>query len=178
MGLLSPNLNVAELVDLHYQALFRYAYRLAGSASDAEDLTQETFCKAQAHWRQLRDPSQARAWLFSILRNAYLQRCRHKKQACEVPLEDLLEEAQEPLLSPWPVEPERLQDALHRLPEEFRTPIILYYFEEFSYKEIADQMAVPIGTVMSRLSRAKAWLRQHLQDGMTEMRCVKNEVNE
>jgi RNA polymerase sigma-70 factor (ECF subfamily) len=166
MGLSSPSLSIAQLVDLHYQSLFRYAYRLTGTAGDAEDLTQETFCKAQAKWGQLREAAQARGWLFSILRNAYLQRCRTQKQAVEISLEAVSEVAEATAATPWTVEPEKLQDALNRLPEEFRTPIILYYFEEFSYKEIADQMRVPLGTVMSRLARAKAWLRKELQDEM------------
>jgi RNA polymerase sigma-70 factor (ECF subfamily) len=72
---------------------------------------------------------------------------------------DLAEPLPEPLP---PVDPERLQEALNELPEVFRTPIILYYFEEFSYRDIADQMDLPIGTVMSRLARAKAHLRGRL----------------
>jgi RNA polymerase sigma-70 factor (ECF subfamily) len=60
------------------------------------------------------------------------------------------------------VDPAHLQKALSELPEAFRTPIILYYFEDFSYREIAEQMGVPLGTVMSRLARAKAFLRQRL----------------
>jgi RNA polymerase sigma-70 factor (ECF subfamily) len=69
----------------------------------------------------------------------------------------------EPLPEPLPpVEPERLQQALNDLPEAFRTPVILYYFEEFSYRDIAGQMEVPLGTVMSRLARAKAFLRGRL----------------
>ena len=58
----------------------------------------------------------------------------------------------------------KLQTALSELPELFRTPIILYYFEDFSYKDIAEQMSVPLGTVMSRLARAKTFLRQRLTD--------------
>ena len=77
MGLPGSSRNVQQLVDAHYVPLYRYAYRLTGSASDAEDLTQETFCKAQLNLTQLRDTARAKAWLFSILRNAYLHRlCR------------------------------------------------------------------------------------------------------
>ena len=60
------------------------------------------------------------------------------------------------------IESEQLQQALNELPELFRTPIILYYFEDFSYRDIAEQMDLPIGTVMSRLARAKSTLRQKL----------------
>ena len=153
---------VQKLVDEHYAALYRYAYRLTGLAADAEDLTQEAFCKAQAHLSQLRDPGRAKPWLFSILRNAYLHRARSGRQERLVSLDDVGDVA-EPLPGPLPeIDPERLQEALNELPEVFRTPIILYYFEDFSYRDIAEQMDLPLGTVMSRLARAKAHLRGRL----------------
>jgi len=153
---------VEQLVAHHYAGLYRYAYRLSGSAAEAEDLTQETFCQAQAKLGQLRDPGRARGWLFTILRNAYLHRLRSRKQEQCVPLElagDIPDRLPEPLPE---VEPAQLQEALAELPEAFRTPVILYYFEDFSYRDIAEQMGVPLGTVMSRLARAKAHLRQRL----------------
>jgi RNA polymerase sigma-70 factor, ECF subfamily len=63
-----------------------------------------------------------------------------------------------------PIDSAQLQRVLSELPEAFRTPIILYYFEDFSYRDIAEQMSVPLGTVMSRLARAKTFLRQRLTD--------------
>jgi RNA polymerase sigma-70 factor (ECF subfamily) len=142
--------------------LYRYAYRLSGSAADAEDLTQETFCKAQLNYSQLRDAGRARPWLFSILRNAYLHRVRADKQENCVPL-DGVGDLPEPLPDSLPeIDPEQLQQALNDLPEGFRTPIILFYFADFSYRDIAEQMDLPIGTVMSRLARAKAHLRTRL----------------
>src|SRR4051794_17910086 len=153
---------VQRLVDEHYVALYRYAYRLSGSRADAEDLTQEAFCKAQLHLSQLRDPGRAKPWLFSILRNAYLHRVRADRQQHCVPLEGV-GDVPEPSPDPLPdVDPERLQQALDELPETFRTPIILYYFEDFGYRDIAEQMDLPLGTVMSRLARAKAHLRSRL----------------
>jgi RNA polymerase sigma-70 factor (ECF subfamily) len=153
---------VEQLVEEHYAALYRYAYRLTGQPADAEDLTHDTFVKAQTHLAQLRDPGRAKPWLFSILRNAYLHRIRSDRQERRVPLDDVGDLA-EPLPGDLPaVDPERLQEALSELPEVFRTPIILYYFEDFSYRDIADQMDLPIGTVMSRLARAKAHLRGRL----------------
>jgi RNA polymerase sigma-70 factor, ECF subfamily len=153
---------VQKLVDDNYSALYRYAYRLSGSAADADDLTQDSFCKAQLNLAQLRDPSRARPWLFSILRNAYLHRVRAERQARCISLDgigDLAEPPPEPLPD---VDSEQLQAALNELAEVYRTPLILYYFEDFSYREIAEQMDLPIGTVMSRLARAKAWLRGRL----------------
>jgi RNA polymerase sigma-70 factor (ECF subfamily) len=161
MGIPSSPQTIQRLVDDHYVALYRYAYRLSGSSADAEDLTQDTFCKAQLNFKQLRDPGRAKPWLFSILRNAYLHRVRAEKQQACVPLDGVgdLPEAVGPLPE---IDPEQLQQALNDLPEAFRTPIILYYFEEFGYRDIAEQMDLPLGTVMSRLARAKAYLRSRL----------------
>src|SRR4029077_12121884 len=150
---------IEELVAGHYSSLYRYAYRLSGRAQEAEDLAQEAFCQAQLKWSQLRDVQRDRAWLFTILRNAYLHKVRDRKMENALPLEEVAEIA-ERAPDPWPeIDPEHLQKALDELPEVFRTPIILFYFEDFSYRDIADQMNVPIGTVMSRLARAKAHTR-------------------
>jgi RNA polymerase sigma-70 factor, ECF subfamily len=157
--------SVQRLVEDHYASLYRYAYRLSGSSADAEDLTQDTFLKAHANLGQLRDPSRARPWLFSILRNAYLHQCRADRQQPCVAL-DQVGDVAEPLPESLPdVDSEQLQFALNELSEVYRTPIILYYFEEFGYREIAEQMDLPIGTVMSRLARAKAFLRTRLLPG-------------
>src|SRR5579884_3397030 len=162
MNLRGSQRTVQRLVDEHYVSLYRYAYRLSGSAADAEDLTQEAFCKAQLNLSQLRDPARAKAWLFSILRNAYLHRVRAEAPQRVVSLEDV-GEVPEPAAEPLPdLDPELLERALAELPEAFRTPVILFYFEDFSYRDIAEQMDLPIGTVMSRLARAKAHLRSRL----------------
>jgi RNA polymerase sigma-70 factor (ECF subfamily) len=158
-----PSGGLHELIDAHYEALYRYAYRLSGTATDAEDLTQETFGKALAHLPQLREPDRAKAWLFRILRNLYLHRVRDQKRHRMIPLDavgDLVgRESDDPMPE---IDPAKLQQALNELDETFRTPIILFYFEEFSYRDIAEQMELPIGTVMSRLARAKAYLRNRL----------------
>src|SRR5205807_7225029 len=117
---------------------------------------------------QLRDPSRAKAWLFTILRNAFLHRVRSDKVHRHLPLEAVGDLAG-PLPDPPPeVDPEELQKALGELPEPFRTPLILFYFEGFSYRDIAEQMDLPIGTVMSRLARAKAHLRTRLRPAPRE----------
>src|SRR4051794_6658635 len=164
----SSGLGIRELIDTHYQGLYRYAYRLAGSAADAEDLTQETFGKALARIGQLRDPEKTKGWLFRILRNAYLHRVRDDKRARVVPMDGLCELAAPDRGPPTEVDPAALQEALADLDEKFRTPLILFYFEEFSYKDIADQLDLPIGTVMSRLARAKAYLRVKLTPGVRD----------
>jgi RNA polymerase sigma-70 factor, ECF subfamily len=162
MGVPGSARDVGRLVEEHYDALYRYAYRLSGRAADAEDLTQEAFCKAQQHLAQLRDPGRARAWLFRILRNAFLHRVRDERHLGCVSLEGVGELPEPPPGPLPPVDPEQLQQALDELPEAFRTPVILFYFEDFSYRAIAEQMDLPMGTVMSRLARAKAHLRSRL----------------
>ena len=162
MGLPGSPQTVQRLVDEHYVPLYRYAYRLSGSSADAEDLTQEAFCKAQAQLGSLRDSDRAKPWLFAILRNAYLHRARHDRAHRQVPLEAVGELPGELPPDVPEVGPEELQRALNDLPEGFRTPVILFYFEDMSYRDIAEQMDLPIGTVMSRLARAKAHLRERL----------------
>ncbi len=151
-----------QLVKEHSQLLYRLAYRLSGSKSDAEDLTQETFCQAYDKMHQLRQADKAKSWLCTILRNCFLQRKRHSDREVNLPVE---EQNELPDRAPFEV-PEfdsvQLQQALSEMPEAYRTPILLYFFEEFSYKEIAEQMSLPMGTVMSRLARAKGFLRQRL----------------
>jgi RNA polymerase sigma-70 factor, ECF subfamily len=162
MGFAGSGTTVESLVDEHYESLYRYAYRLSGAAADADDLTQETFCKAQACLSQLRDAARAKPWLYRILRNVYLHKRRTEKSHRCISLEGVDElpgRLPEPLP---PVDPQQLQEALNDLPEVFRTPIILYYFEDFSYRDIAEHMDLPLGTVMSRLARGKAYLRNRL----------------
>src|SRR5438270_10844901 len=116
---------------------------------------------AQLNLSQLRAPDRAKNWLFTILRNASLHRARTEKQHT-VAL-DLVGDVPDTLPEPLPdVDSDQLQQALAELPEVYRAPILLYYFEEFSYRDIAEQMDLPIGTVMSRLARATAWLRSRL----------------
>jgi len=154
--------SVRELIDSHYESLYRYAVRLSGSSADAEDLTQETFGKALTRIAQLRDADRAKPWLFRILRNEYLHRKRDDRRAKVVPLDSVGEPPEVPVDGGFEIDPQELQAALTELDETFRTPLILFYFEDFSYRDIADQMELPIGTVMSRLARAKAYLRAKL----------------
>lgn len=154
------NRKLADLVERHYALLYRYAFRLTGSEADAEDLTQQAFLTAQAHWDQLRDEAKAKSWLFTIARNAYLKELRGPVCIPSSALDELPGAA--PAAESFDFDQELLQNVLNDLPEDFRSPVVLFYFEEFSYKEIAEQMGVPVGTIMSRLARAKAYLRQRL----------------
>jgi RNA polymerase sigma factor (sigma-70 family) len=149
---------LADLVERYYALLYRYACRLTGSEADAEDLTQQTFLTAQSKWDQLRDRQKAKSWLFTIARNAYLKELR--APVC-LP-SDALDERPGLEAAESDFDQEQLQNVLNDLPEEFRSPVVLFYFEEFSYREIAELMEVPVGTIMSRLARAKGILRQRL----------------
>jgi RNA polymerase sigma-70 factor (ECF subfamily) len=139
--------------------VYRYAFRLTGSQADAEDLTQQTFLVAQQKLAQLRQPERAAGWLFAICRTCFLKaRAKRRPQDGQVDVTELPAPAPEI----GPVDSEQLQAALDELPDETRLILLLFYFEELSYREIARELDIPIGTVMSRLSRGKQRLRQRL----------------
>jgi RNA polymerase sigma-70 factor (ECF subfamily) len=153
--------DLVQLVAEHHAALYRYAYRLCGSAADAEDLTQQTFLMAQAKLDQLRSAETSRGWLYAILRNNYL---RTKRKRVPVPavnvdldVNGLVDRAVPP---DWTIDREELQAAINGLPDEFKIVVLMFYFEDRSYRDIAADLNLPIGTVMSRLSRAKQRLRE------------------
>ena len=151
-----------SLVGEHHAAVYRYAYRLTGSPHDAEDLTQQTFLAAQRKLDQLREPGHARAWLYTILRNTWLKELGRRVPVCVTRLD--LEFDDLPAAEPVAVEvdAERLQMVMDELPRDFKLVLLMYYFEGSSYRDIAAELSLPIGTVMSRLSRAKAYLRRRL----------------
>jgi RNA polymerase sigma-70 factor, ECF subfamily len=153
--------DIAQLVSEHHAAVYGYAYRLTGSVHDAEDLAQQTFLVAQEKIGELRKMEAVKSWLFAILRNAFLkQRQRVRPRlATDVNLEV------DNLKTTTPkeeIDSDLLQAALDRLPDASRLVVTMFYFEGSSYKEIARQLDLPIGTVMSRLARAKASLRSIL----------------
>lgn len=153
-----------ELIEEHSALLYRYAYRLTGDADDAEDLVQQTFLLAHQRGHQLREAAAARGWLISIVRNVFLKSIRHRNRGRS--LDDIQEPQANDATLDGPIQSELLQQALMEMAEEFRSPLVLYYFEEFSYQEIASHMGVPIGTVMSRLSRGKAYLKKRLTEAV------------
>jgi RNA polymerase sigma-70 factor, ECF subfamily len=158
---------IAQLVADHHAVVYRYAYRLCGSAADAEDLTQQVYLTAQQKIDQLHDDQKARNWLFSILRNRFLA---DRRRRMPLPASGLgvdltfLPDATEAVEDAGDerIDAERLQRAIDGLPDDFKLVLVMYYFEHCSYREIAARMAIPIGTVMSRLSRAKSHLRRQL----------------
>ncbi|PYJ67599.1 MAG: RNA polymerase subunit sigma-24 [Verrucomicrobia bacterium] len=151
-----------QLVDRHYTALYRFAPTLAKSEADAADLTQQTFFLWASKGNQLRDRSKAKAWLFTTLYREFLGRRRHEVRFPKVELEEIREEEMSILPNVNALDSGTILQALHEVEEPFRAPLTLFYLKDFSYHEIAEVLEVPIGTVMSRLSRGKALLRQRL----------------
>lgn len=145
------------------RALFGMAYRLTGNAHDAEDLVQETMLRAHRAFHRYRQGTNARAWLFTILHRLRTDALRRRGRRPETV--ELLDDGP-------PVAPaheasltsghEEIARALEALPESFRSAVVLRDIEEYSYAEIAEMLEVPVGTVMSRIHRGRALLRQAL----------------
>ena len=145
----------------HLNDLFRTATRLLGNSTEAEDIVQETYLLAWKWFDRFELGTNCRAWLFTIMFNAvrhYRRRWFDRRVTGETA--EVLEET----LSYTPLVPEELSDqdvlsALDGIPPEFRAVVLLADVQEFSYKEIAEILRVPMGTVMSRLSRGRQLLR-------------------
>jgi RNA polymerase sigma-70 factor (ECF subfamily) len=150
----------------HMGDVFRSALRLAGDRTRAEDLTQEVFLQAWKSFPKFEPGTNCRAWLFKILFN-----CAHhqRRKLFRFPLLKQTEEfLEENLVAATPID-EQISDAdilgaLDKIPVEFRSVVLLVDVEEFAYKEAAGILGVPIGTVMSRLSRGRKQLRENLRE--------------
>ncbi len=162
----------------HVHALYGAAMRLTRSPEDAEDLVQETFLKAYKAWEQFETGTNCKAWLFRILTNTFINKYRRRVKEREI-LEGQQAPAAEhhlvhlpskrPTLDPEGAMADRtLSDevlqALDKVPVDFRTVVVLSDIEGFSYKEIADIVEIPVGTVMSRLFRGRRILQEQLFD--------------
>jgi RNA polymerase sigma-70 factor (ECF subfamily) len=159
-----PSEMFSQLVDAHYAPLYRFALSLTKSPSDAGDLTQQTFFIWAKQGHALRETSKAKSWLFTTLYREFLRGRRRAERVTA--LEDLGPVEADP---PAPevnvvtgLDAGLVVEALQEVDEVYRVPLTLFYLQELAYKEIAELLEVPIGTVMSRLSRGKAQLRAAL----------------
>jgi len=153
-----------ELVDAHYKPLYRFAYSLAKNPDSASDLVQQTFCIWAQKGHQLKDRSKAKTWLFTTLFREHLGQNRRQSRYTESDIDEI-----EYQLPSHEDDSERKLDAksavrlLGEMDEIFRAPLTLFYLQQHSYKEIAEVLDVPIGTIMSRISRGKQQLRRKMQ---------------
>ena len=162
----------------HLPHLYRLAARLAGRAADAEDLVHETYMKGLRAFHTLRETDRMRPWLCRILARLVLD--RHRAGGRELAVGDLAELDRFSLYDlVWDEDPFPYSDDLHRdflaqfpddevraallaLPEAYRVPLVLLYVEDLSYRELAEVIGCPIGTIMSRLHRARKILEREL----------------
>jgi len=160
----------------HMDSLFRYALSMTRNRDRAEELTQDTLAKAVEHVDKYRPGTNARAWLFRIMTNHHINQRRARRPEVQFleGVEPRWDAQTQDLLIRSHLDPERslvtrlagsqIREALERLPEDFRMVVVLADLEGFSYREIADQVGCPIGTVMSRLHRGRRLMRGHLLD--------------
>jgi RNA polymerase sigma-70 factor (ECF subfamily) len=158
-----------SVVARFYEPLYQFAFSLARAEADACDLTQQTFYVWATKGHQLRDPTKVKTWLFTTLHRTFLESRRRQVrfphyELDEVPL-DL------PTLSPASVnqlDSAQVLDALAQVDEIYQAPVSLFYLEDCSYKEIAEILTIPIGTVKSRMARGIAQLQDILTRGERE----------
>lgn len=162
--------------------LYNAALRMTRNRSDAEDLVQETYLRAYRGYGGFEDGTNLRAWLFRILTNTYINSYRAKqRRPQETELNDVEDlylyrrisnvesasrSAEDTLFEMFT--DDEVKSALESLPESFRLPVLLADVQEFSYKEIAEMLDIPIGTVMSRLHRGRKAMQKALIDFATE----------
>lgn len=163
----------------HLDALYRAAISMTRSPGDAEDLVQDTYLRAWQFYEQFTEGTNARAWLFRILTNLYINRFRQRARQPERVSYDEVEDfylynrlsdirrGQGGELSPeeailQKVQAEAIRAAIDQLPEEYRETVILADLNDFSYQEISEIQQIPIGTVRSRLSRGRRLVQKAL----------------
>lgn len=151
-----------EIVNLNYEALYKFAFSLTRTEADACDLTQQTFYLWATKGHQLRDQSKAKAWLFTTLHRAFLGTRRQQTRFPHHGLEEIqLEEAFSPNVANA-VDSSQVLSALGKVDQVYQAAVALFYLEDLSYPEIGEILEVPVGTVKSRVARGIAQLRQLL----------------
>ena len=160
---LSPDFE--DLVKRYYHLLFQFAFALTRSEAEAWDLTQGTFEVWATKGDQLRDISKVKTWMFTTLRRAFLQARRRQTRFPHYELSEV--DSEFPEISPAQVsqlDSAQVLLALAELDIAYRAPVALFYLEDCSYKEIAQRLGVPLGTVKSRIARGIRQLHQRLSN--------------
>jgi RNA polymerase sigma-70 factor (ECF subfamily) len=160
-----------QLVNLYYRDLYRFGLSLTRSEADAADLTQQTFYIWANKGHQLRQSANVKSWLLTTLHREFLQLRRSQQRF----IEDSAEEAMERTSSNGNTavsrsDLERMLDCLNIIPEIYRAPLVLYYLEDFAYKEIAAILELPLGTIQSRIARGKSQLLELLDGTHSEQK--------
>jgi RNA polymerase sigma-70 factor, ECF subfamily len=150
------------IVSEHYEALYRFALSLTRAEADAQDLTQHVFYVWATKGHQLRDRSKVKAWLFTTLHRTFLVRRLRNQRFPHCELEEAAEQLPPAALSPNYLDSAHALSALAKVDEVFQSALALFYLEDCSYKDIAELLQVPVGTVKSRLARGIAQLREIL----------------
>jgi RNA polymerase sigma-70 factor, ECF subfamily len=160
-----------EQISPYLAILYRAALRLAGTAPDAEDLVQETCLRAFRALDQLREPAAAKVWVFAILRSVFLRRVKRQAAELVVAVDDLDTAVRSSAGLSWQEDTplrrallEEVRQATIDLPLVYREPIVLAHVAGFSYREMAQILEIPVGTVMSRLFRARRLLSRALAE--------------
>jgi RNA polymerase sigma-70 factor, ECF subfamily len=162
---MSADLEFENLVKLYYQDLYRFGLSLTGSEADAADLTQETFYIWANKGHQLRKAASVKSWLFTTLHREFLKTCRRRNHFSDESIDEAAEGLPNvPADCAERADSRTLLRILGEIAEDFRAPLVLYYMEDLSYKEIADVLALPLGTVQSRIARAKIQLLRRLSE--------------
>ena len=156
-----------ELVSRHYVPLYQFALSLSRTEADACDLTQQTFYVWAKKGNQLRDKTKVKTWLFTTLHRLFLETRRRQGRFPHHELEAMADEL--PAIPPLAGEFDSAQVlvALAQVDEVFQAPVALFYLEDLAYKEIAEILEVPLGTVKSRLARGIAQLQKILADDIS-----------
>lgn len=161
MGVDEPDFE--QLVTTHYESLYRFALSLTQREAEACDLTQQTFYLWASKGHQLRDKSKVKSWLFTTLHHEFLGSRRRGNRFPHHGIDQVEHEL--PTVSPTVIndlDGSTVMEAMMQVDELYRAPLMLFYLEDHSYQEIADVLEIPTGTVMSRLSRGKAQIRELL----------------
>jgi RNA polymerase sigma-70 factor, ECF subfamily len=163
----SPDFEV--LVAQYYEPLYQFAFSLTRDEAGACDLTQQTFCVWAAKGHQLRDASKVKTWLFTTLHREFLGSRRRQKRFPHLDLDAA--ELELPTISPDAIsqlDGAQVLHALAQVDEIYQAPVALFYLQDYSYKEIAEILDVPLGTVKSRLTRGLGKLHQLLADPQSQ----------